>query len=240
MDILPRTSGIYQILCVPTGKVYIGSAVNLKQRWIDHRKTLRGNTHTNRHLQNAWNKHSESAFVFAVLEYVTDKDRLLEREQAWMDATGCYDSGIGFNISPTAGSNKDVPRTPEWTEAHRQSRSHTVDGYIDPDGNAVTIHNLWDFCKQNDLKHSAMYRLAHGQGRTKSHKGWTHRDNPYQGRAQTWVGFVSPDGIPIAPVYNLSEFCREHGLSPTHMARVYVGNRPHHRGWTCKRGDDGV
>ena len=43
---IPTTSGI-RIVCVPTGKFYIGSAVNLRKPYSDHFTALRHNTHFN-------------------------------------------------------------------------------------------------------------------------------------------------------------------------------------------------
>jgi group I intron endonuclease len=53
---IPRASGVYQILCKPTGKIYVGSAVNLRGRWLNHRSSLRCGKHPNIVLQRAWNK----------------------------------------------------------------------------------------------------------------------------------------------------------------------------------------
>lgn len=237
---IPRTPGIYQWRCIPTGKIYIGSTLNLRRRWNEHLKALRCKQHGNPHLQHAWDKYGENAFEFSILELVMFAEYLIEREQAWLDATRCYDPSMGFNICPTAGSSLGRTFPPETWDGLRDARSQSVDGYVDPEGNEVTIKNLWDFCKRMGLKHSAMWRLAHGVGRTKSHKGWTHRDNPYQGRAQVWNGFVDPTGSPVGPIYNLAEFCRQYGLRQPHMQQVYIGKRPHHRGWTCNRGDDGL
>lgn len=238
MDSIPHASGIYQILCVPTGKIYIGSPIDLCVRWREHSKKLRGNRHPNIYLQRAWNKHGEASFRFAVVELVMFPEYLVEREQVWIDATRCTDQNVGFNICPRAGSalgRKALPGARNW----KRENADTVEGYVDPDGNVVTIYNLWDFCKRMGLKHSAMWRLGHGVARTKSHKGWTHIAYPYKGRALVWKGFIDPNGTPMEPIYNLSEFCRKHGLSQSHMQGVYTGRRPHHRGWTCRRGDDG-
>lgn len=230
MGSIPRTSGIYQILCVSTGKVYIGSAVNLRQRWSDHRKTLRGNRHSNIHLQRAWDKYGEDAFEFSILESVMFVEHLIEREQAWIDARSPE-----FNIAPNAGSQLGIKYSPEYGAAVGERRSETYEGFIDPDGNEVTVHGLWGWCKRMGLAHSAMYRLFHGQGRTKSYKGWTHSNHPFVGRAQTWEGFIDPDGNIIEPIYNLSSFCRIHGLNESHMQAVWNGKRKHHRGWTVQR-----
>ena len=42
---LPHTSGVYQIRCIPTGKIYLGSAVNLRKRWEQHYRSLRKGEH---------------------------------------------------------------------------------------------------------------------------------------------------------------------------------------------------
>lgn len=103
MDSVPRTSGIYQIRCIPTGKIYIGSAVNIRERWRKHRESLLRNGHDNSYLQHAWNKYGAEAFEFTVIELVL-APFLLEREQYWLDKRKPYIRSKGFNFSPTAGS----------------------------------------------------------------------------------------------------------------------------------------
>lgn len=112
MSSIPHTSGIYQILCATNGKYYVGSAINLWQRWQWHRKDLRGDRHYNIHLQRAWNKYGEDAFTFFVIEEV-ETNRLLEREQHWIDHLQACDDRYGFNIMPTAGSPRGIKRSPE-------------------------------------------------------------------------------------------------------------------------------
>jgi group I intron endonuclease len=103
MQTIPRTSGIYKWTCTPTGRIYIGSAVNLQARWYGHRATLRGGRHSNAYLQHAWNKYGEDAFTFEVLELVL-APFLLEREQYYLDKLKPFTRNNGFNIYPTAGS----------------------------------------------------------------------------------------------------------------------------------------
>ena len=102
-----KNCGIYKITNTVTGKFYIGSAVNIKQRWSVHRCQLSANTHRNRHLQNSWNKHGEDSFTFEVLE-CCEKERLIEREQFYID-----NEKPAYNISPTAGNSLGVKRTDE-------------------------------------------------------------------------------------------------------------------------------
>jgi group I intron endonuclease len=98
-----RISGIYKIECAASGKVYIGSAVSIRARWASHRSNLRNNRHSNRHLQNAWNKYGEISFVFSVVELCEITD-LIPREQFWIDAFNAANPECGLNNSPTAST----------------------------------------------------------------------------------------------------------------------------------------
>lgn len=96
-------SGIYKILNKLNGKFYIGSAVNLRLRWNTHSSNLNTNKHKNRYLQAAWNKDSNWNFEFIVIEYC-EKDKLIEREQFWIDQTKCHNREIGYNFRLIANS----------------------------------------------------------------------------------------------------------------------------------------
>lgn len=97
-------SGIYAIRHVDSGKIYIGSAVNFFNRWRGHRFHLNRGTHSNRRLQGAWNKYGSDAFVFEILEVIEDLTKLVEVEQDYLDAFDAATRGVGYNLSPTAGS----------------------------------------------------------------------------------------------------------------------------------------
>lgn len=99
----PKASGIYRFLSWIDGKMYVGSAVKIYQRRIDHIKDLRKNRHHNFYLQNAWNKYGENNFTFEVLE-LCEKEKLLEREQYYIDTLNCVKPN-GYNLNPVAGSN---------------------------------------------------------------------------------------------------------------------------------------
>jgi group I intron endonuclease len=77
--------GVYQIRNILDNNVYIGSAINIKRRWRDHKRELRNNIHRNPHLQYSWNKYGENCFLFEVLEEVIDKSNLINREQYHLD-----------------------------------------------------------------------------------------------------------------------------------------------------------
>lgn len=101
-------SAIYQIKNQINGKHYIGSAVNLRRRIQNHLSALRHNTHPNPHLQAAFDKHGEAAFVFSVLEDV-EPQALIEREQHYFDTMHPE-----YNILPIAGSSLGCHRSSEF------------------------------------------------------------------------------------------------------------------------------
>lgn len=216
---IPRASGIYQITCITTGKIYVGRAVNLRARWDQHKNELKRSNHHNVHLQKAWNEYGAECFVFAVLELVP-KQQLIEREQEWIDLTFCIDRAVGFNISNDAiypsGMHAQV-----W------------EGFVNPKGDSVTITNLNDFCRQNGLDNASMIRLAQGKSKLKSYKGWTHKNSVRQrDYIKTWDGFIDPNGNAVGTISNLAAFCRENGLDDTHMIALANGKLHQHLGWT--------
>lgn len=48
---------VYKIYNKINGKFYIGSSIDLGERWKSHIDELNRNVHDNFHLQNAWNKY---------------------------------------------------------------------------------------------------------------------------------------------------------------------------------------
>lgn len=219
MKNIPRASGIYQIRCIPTGKIYVGSAVDIQARWKNHRSYLKRGTHRNKYLQSAWDKHGEDNFECRVLELV-EREHLLEREQEWIIGTECTNREIGFNLYETAGSPGD-------------KFAQVWEGFIDPEGNEVVIQNLEEFCRSNGLDAGLMRRIAKGGTKHKGHKGWTHKNSVRQREyIKTWEGFVDPHGNPVGTITNLAAFCREHDLDDTHMIALAKGKLHAHKGWT--------
>jgi len=102
-DGAPRVPGIYKITCVPTGRFYIGSAADIRLRWLSHMSTLALRTHHSSRLQKAWEQHGAERFVFEIVEFVAIED-LAEREQFYIDFTGCCNRLVGYNVSNVAAA----------------------------------------------------------------------------------------------------------------------------------------
>ena len=100
-NIKKNKCGIYKIHCVGNDRDYIGSAVKHLSRWNSHRSMLGKSIHTNRHLQNAYNKYGKDSFTYTLLEECAEED-LIQREQYWIDS---YDFDELMNSSLTASTS---------------------------------------------------------------------------------------------------------------------------------------
>jgi len=114
--------GVYKILNIYNNKIYIGSSINLYNRFCHHASELKSNIHKNKHLQSSWNKYGAGVFVFEVIEYINDKDNLLRREQFWIDYYKSYIKEIGYNICKIAGSCLGIIRSTETRKKMSNSK----------------------------------------------------------------------------------------------------------------------
>ena len=92
-------SGIYKIVNLINNKIYVGSAVNFKNRFKTHLSRLKNNKHHSIILQNSWNKYGGDNFKFEIIEEC-DKLILIKREQYYIDELKPY-----YNICKIAGNS---------------------------------------------------------------------------------------------------------------------------------------
>lgn len=98
-------SGIYKITTLHNNEFYIGSAVNIHKREINHKCHLRTKRHGNRILQRVYNKYGEQNFKFEKL-IDCPKEYLIKMEQWFIDTLNPK-----YNIKRTAESALGVKRT---------------------------------------------------------------------------------------------------------------------------------
>lgn len=75
-----KVCAIYQIKNLINNKIYIGSSVDVVDRWREHKRSLKKSSHHSTHLQRSWNKYGEKNFEFSLIEIVDNQQQLLEKE----------------------------------------------------------------------------------------------------------------------------------------------------------------
>lgn len=115
-------SGIYEIKNLHNGKIYIGSAVNLRSRFNLHKTNLKAGKHHSIKLQRAWDKYGEGGFIFTVLAEINDKTLLIQEEQKWLDLKQPF-GVFGYNTAKTAGSILGTKRSQETVDKLRIASS---------------------------------------------------------------------------------------------------------------------
>jgi group I intron endonuclease len=91
-------TGIYIILNKITNKVYVGSAIDIRKRWRDHKWHLNHNKHHNKHIQSAWNKYGESNFIFRII-INCDISELLIFENSYIEKYNAFNPEHGYNMN---------------------------------------------------------------------------------------------------------------------------------------------
>ena len=118
-------TGVYAIRHIASGRVYVGSSLDVYGRWASHTKALIKGRHHSIHLQRAWTKYGSDAFEFVVLEWCDAEERVA-REQCYIDLHRASDKAYGFNISPRADSPSSSPEVAARISASLTGRSLSV------------------------------------------------------------------------------------------------------------------
>ena len=101
-------SGIYEIRSIiKPDRIYIGSSLNIRKRWEDHKSELMHNRHANSRLQNHYNKYGQYDLEYSII-LLCSKPDLIKMEQIFIDNRDPY-----FNICKTAGNRLNCKHTEE-------------------------------------------------------------------------------------------------------------------------------
>jgi group I intron endonuclease len=220
-------SGIYAIVNLTNGKLYVGSAVHFARRFRQHLHDLRHGKHRNQVLQASFEKHGESSFAFTLLELVQSKEQLVQVEQGYLDQffdgkNNCY------NISPTASSTLGVERTLETIRRHRESLAAHYSTHSGPrlgvKLSEVTKHRL----SQSHIglvNHTSLHTEETRRKISDAKKGQRIYRRRYD------VTFIGPDGVVYEHVTDVKNFAKEHELNADGLYRLVNGKYGEYHGW---------
>lgn len=192
-------SGIYEIVNIINNKSYIDSSVDLDKRYYEHFNALRRDKHTNKKLQNSFNKYGEEKFLFEIL-LECDNDDLLSYEDYFIRAfkpelnlqmgarrrEGDWKPSLETRLKMSesrkknSGPNKGK-KLPEWhKELMRQINlgneiraKEWKLNLVFPNGEIInkTINNLNKFCRENGIKSMGTFTMFLN-GKRKSYGNW--------------------------------------------------------------------
>ena len=123
--------GIYKIINLITNDFYLGQSINLEQRKRQHWSKLKRNIHTNKHLQNSWNKHGEENFKFEILVYCEpfeltryEQELVNKWKPKYNKRLDCVDSNKGVKFPEDFGEKQRVlHKGKEFSVEHKHNIS---------------------------------------------------------------------------------------------------------------------
>ena len=223
-------SGIYKIVNLLSNHTYIGSATSLYNREHRHFSCLKLNKHNNRHLQKSYNKHGKDNFKFELLEIVEDKEKLIEREQFYIneyiieDKKGnkIVDSSRCYNILPVAGSRLGI-------KSNNDNRviNLDTDEIFDSMTEAskildIPLSNICRAC-QGSSKTAGGFRWDYMNGKVKKNPTRTIRKTKTSNRNQNCKKKVLNETTQIK-FHSLVEAAKYYNILPCTIGRVCRGH----------------
>lgn len=120
-----KIAGIYAIKNLINGKVYVGSSLNIRLRWTQHKQKLRRNQHHSSKLQKEWKCYGEQSFVFFVVEEMPGVrgKALVQREAQYIENYKSYEQG--YNCT-----NQSLPYSSTYHEARKKENQAWVDEQV--------------------------------------------------------------------------------------------------------------
>jgi group I intron endonuclease len=162
--------GIYKIINIITGDYYIGSSLNLHNRYKNHIYKLNKQNHRNNILNRAWKKYGAESFVFVVIKETNlQHEELRALEQKYLDTLKPV-----YNISKKANCpymGKDHFDKMKKAVSEKCSKEFIVQN---PQGEEYKIKNLTKFCKENNINMKNLFSVITGT-KSKTKTGWRAR-----------------------------------------------------------------
>lgn len=228
-------SGIYMITNVVTGKFYIGSAKSFFNRYKRHEGDFLKKKHHSKYLQRSYDKYGSKKFIFSILE-LCEINKLIKMEQWYFDNFKPFHREIGYNISPTAGSNLGVKFSDKSVTQRVKSWKNKYSKpiiAISPDGIEKTFDSPSSFANFLEVSKTAISCLK--TGRAKTCKGW-YIKNMEQNKDYK---FFTPEKELVVVKYGkLIDFCKQNNLNHGIMVAIWNKRKNSHKGYVRFDRDD--
>lgn len=231
--------GVYGIVNTVNGNVYVGSTCrSMFIHWLDHKRRLRKGAHHNSHLNAAWDKYGKEAFRLIPLEIITDRIKLHEREQAWIDIVKKQQ-----HIYNMVSVNTAAVMSENMAKSYPAFRNFYT-GELIP-----ASRNMSKMCRNRGLNRKAFSLMKLGVGF--SSQGWILEENWqkylagelsqketecanllrarfYPAFRNIYIGIRIPSGI------NLTKLCRKEELNLVGLEKVKNKEMFSCKGWVLE------
>lgn len=155
--------GIYVITDLTNGKFYIGSSVNIRNRFAMHFHNSRGHKILSKLPKSKIRKQLLEKVDLTLIDNKTNfRKYLIDREQFWLDTLKPFGE-VGYNKARKAINTDKVSRHGKRTVV-----------LTSPDGKNFLVTNISKFCKDNNLSKAGMHNIIKGLSLTC--KGWTCKE----------------------------------------------------------------
>jgi group I intron endonuclease len=231
-------SGIYLIVNNINGKFYIGSTTNDKRRWYTHRRELTNNTHSNPHLQRAWNKYGSLAFSFELI-YECPVDALLKIEEAviqqYFGLEMCYNMNRSAQMPGLGRVWTDESKT-KLSTAQRGKRLSTdhIERLRGIKPTSVSRMKMRLAALQRSQETRKKLSIS-AKKRSSANPQLTFDKVNSMARARrtfTEAILEHQETKQQVVVTNITDFASKYNLHGGHVSEVIGGHRKSHNGWT--------
>lgn len=234
------TVGIYK-LEFTDGSFYVGRSVSIESRYKDHIRFLKNNSNRCSKLQNKFNKIDELPKLEILEE--CQLNELPEKEKYWINTLDAIN--IGLNILPGGDDILLGEKHPNSKYTNSQilevvrllgmywSTSLTHDNISSITG--VSVSTIKDILSKRShawvsKEYPEEYQKMIDAGNLRKSNSLKNL-NPFANKkVEEYPEIMSPDGT-VYRVEHLTNFCREHNLTPSNLCKVFSGERLQHKGW---------
>lgn len=252
-----KEAGVYKIINIQNGRIYIGSAKRFKERAQGHLKHLRANKHSNKYLQHDFNKCGEDSFEFHVIEVVPNstKEQRFDVEQKYL--TEFFDKQEQcYNIkSVSVQDERSVfSKDPEKTKEKLRQKSKAlwqdpvyvekrISGLRKLNENpeyrkklSVAQQKSWDENKEARTTKSSITMkqkfIDNPEFAAKSKANLIPNKAKADEEYSLKPSLVSPEGEVFDNIRNAKQFARDHDLDTSSIYKVLKGQLKSYKGYS--------
>lgn len=224
------TIGIYSIHWeVDDSKVYVGQSINIEKRWVFHKWELKNSRHTNKKLQETYDKYGDP--VFTILEECSITE-LLFKEIYWITEFDAINSGYN-KMYPDSSKIGYLAANSKYSKLALLSLFRLLRN------KTLTYQDIADL---TGINKSTVIQISRGEKHIWLHEKYPniakqvesarlHRLNSkYTNDSKVFV-VKSMDGT-VYRFSNISKFCKEHNLNVGNFHNMLHGKGNQCKGFT--------